>query len=489
MKTTVLSLSLALLLGTSGFGQVPRTNGPQIESQVRFAAQMPPAGADAPPQLPEIGSGSAPEPIHPGPMGAPGNDAVARPLTLADLESIALANNPTLAQAFARVQAARGAWDQAGRYPNPTIGYQGAEIGNEGNAGQQGGFIAQEIVTRGKLGLAQAAASREIARLQQEYEAQRWRVLNDVRVEFYNVLIAQRVRELARELVTDAKRRADIAATGREARQLSAFEETQVQIDLHAVELMQQRAEHRLAASWQRLAGAAGAPTMPPAPLEGDVEAAIPQFTWEESRARVLTTSPELSAAWAAVARGRFLLARAQAEAHPNVELNAGVQHDNSTSDDVVGAQIAIPIPIFNRNQGGIRQAAAELRTAQADVARIELRLHNQLASVFERYMNARRQVEKYQQETFPRIRESQELLQEQAVKGQELSELEARYFAQTYRYITLAYFDALRDLWENSVAIEGLLLTDSLQAGTPTIPSIGIGPGGIPLGSTPLSR
>jgi cobalt-zinc-cadmium efflux system outer membrane protein len=165
------------------------------------------------------------------------------------------------------------------------------------------------------------------------------------------------------------------------------------------------------------------------------------------------------------------------------------VQHDNGSGDDIAGLQITIPVPVFNLNQGSIRQAAAQLRETQADVARIELRLHNQLAAIFERYQNARRQVEKYQRETLPRIQKSQEMLRDQAVRGLELSELEARYYAQTYRYITLTYLDALRDLWETSVAIEGLLLTDSLQAGSTSVPSIGIGPGGIPLGATPLSR
>ena len=38
--------------------------------------------------------------------------------------------NPTLAQAAARVQAARAQCLQVGLYPNPVVGYQGSEIGN-----------------------------------------------------------------------------------------------------------------------------------------------------------------------------------------------------------------------------------------------------------------------------------------------------------------------------------------------------------------------
>jgi len=64
-------------------------------------------------------------------------------MTLAELEELAERCNPTLVQAMARVQAARGLYLQVGLYPNPLIGYQGTEIGQEGRAGQQGGFLAR----------------------------------------------------------------------------------------------------------------------------------------------------------------------------------------------------------------------------------------------------------------------------------------------------------------------------------------------------------
>jgi outer membrane protein TolC len=63
-------------------------------------------------------------------------------LSLAQLEELALQRNPTLAVASRRIEALQGAYLQAGLYPNPTIGYQGDEIGDEGRAGQQGILVA-----------------------------------------------------------------------------------------------------------------------------------------------------------------------------------------------------------------------------------------------------------------------------------------------------------------------------------------------------------
>ncbi|MEE8358031.1 MAG: hypothetical protein V3R82_01280, partial [Candidatus Hydrothermarchaeales archaeon] len=48
-----------------------------------------------------------------------------QPLTLADLEAIALANNPTLSQASARASAAWANAFQAGLWRNPVLSYQG----------------------------------------------------------------------------------------------------------------------------------------------------------------------------------------------------------------------------------------------------------------------------------------------------------------------------------------------------------------------------
>lgn len=43
-------------------------------------------------------------------------------LTLADLEAIALCNNPTLRQAAAAIEVQRGQYLQSGLYPNPQVG-------------------------------------------------------------------------------------------------------------------------------------------------------------------------------------------------------------------------------------------------------------------------------------------------------------------------------------------------------------------------------
>lgn len=62
---------------------------------------------------------------------------------LEDLEQMALASNPTVAQAQANLRVAAGMARQASLYPNPTVGYYGDEIrGGSLGGGKQGGFIS-----------------------------------------------------------------------------------------------------------------------------------------------------------------------------------------------------------------------------------------------------------------------------------------------------------------------------------------------------------
>jgi cobalt-zinc-cadmium efflux system outer membrane protein len=112
---------------------------------------------------------------------APTNAAAPAELSLHSLEQIALSNNPAIARAEARVRALRGKWVQAGLPPNPTAGYLATEMGNEGKAGQQGGYVGQDFITGGKLRLNRAVIAQEILRAEQVQAAMQLRVQTDVR--------------------------------------------------------------------------------------------------------------------------------------------------------------------------------------------------------------------------------------------------------------------------------------------------------------------
>lgn len=385
------------------------------------------------------------------------------PLSLADAEQIALARNPALRQAAAQVQAARGRWVQAGLYPNPVVGYSASEIGNEGRAGQQGGFVGQEFITAGKLRLDRAVASQGIRQAEQQLAAQQYRVINDVRARFYEALAAERTVEIAEQLLDIGQQGLETAESLFRAEEVSRIDVLQAGIELDAARIVLSNARNRRHAAWRRLSAVMGEPALVPMPLAGDLEALPPDIDWHDALARLLAESPELAAARAQVGRARWVLERASVEPIPNFDVQGTAQYDDSSGSTIAGAQIGMALPIFNRNQGAIRQARAELTAARQNLARTELALQDRLAVALERYSNARQQVETYSQSILPSARSSLELTTSLYRQG-EIGYLALLTAQRTMFQTNLAYLAAVTDLRRSTIAIDGLLLGDSLS-------------------------
>ncbi len=381
---------------------------------------------------------------------------------LDQLEVLAMSHNPTLAQASARVSSMHGNWVQQGLYPNPRLTYKGDEIGDENRAGFQGFSVAQEIVTKGKLGLAQNVASQQVQQAEQEYAAQEFRVRNDVKLRFYEVLLAQRARELNQEMEQISGVAVDATNNLFQANQVGRTDVLQARVENDTVQLQTVKSRNAHESAWRRLASVVGMPDLPPQPLSGDLRQDILETTWDAAWGRLFSSSPELAAAQAKVYAAQGAVRKACADRCPNWDVETGYSHDNATGFDTGGITVSVPLPLFNRNQGAIRQANADLQAAQAEVDRVALDLRTRLAAMFERYVNSREFVNRYEGHILPNAKESVELASSRYRAG------EANYTSlllaqRTYLQTQIAYLDSLRELRETSVLIDGLLLSDSL--------------------------
>ena len=385
-------------------------------------------------------------------------------LSIETLENIARGHNPTLAQAAQQIEALRGKYVQKGLYPNPVIGYLGEEIGDDGQGGQQGGYVGQEIITAGKLRLNRAVVSHEIAIAQRQWEIQSLRVLNDVRASAYEVIAAQRMVDLNQQLLHIGEQGLRAAEQLFQAKEVSRVDVLQARIEANSARLQLENARNDYRAAWQRMTAVVGVPDMQMSPLDDVLEAQLPVQSWGDSLVQLNSASPELAQACAQVERAKCFLARQQAERVANFDLEAGVQYDNATQDNIASIRIAAPLKIFNRNQGNIRKAEAELTAACQNVRRVELSLQNRLATVFRQYMNAKQQVDLYRNQILPDARKSLDLVQQGYRQG-EFGYLELLTAQRTYFQTNAAYVRSLRTLWVSNTLIDGMLLSNGLMA------------------------
>ena len=419
-----------------------------------------------------------PVPLLPVPDGenpAPQPDS----LTLNDLKQIAQENNPTLQQLAAVVDKARGIRQQVGLYPNPVIAYSGQEMGDDGTAGQQGGFVSQTIVTGDKLRLNRAVAAWDIEGLSWEYQAQKSRVLNDIRLQFYAVLGAQRRVSMGKKLQKVGEDGVKTAQALFEAKQGARPDVLQAQLDLYPVRIILQNARYDYEAAWRQLASLLGQPELKPARLTGTLEEDPKEWDWESTYQRLLEASPELQVANTRIRRAQALIRRQEAQRIPNLLAQVGVAHDNASGDEVASVVLGIPLPLFNRNQGNIRAACAEYSRSVQDVNRLKLGLRNRLAVVFRDYQQADYQVERYTKDILLIARENLNLTEEGYKQG-EFDFLRLLTARRTYYETSLRYVDSLIELRQAEVLLSGLLLTGGLDNVRNISPGADDGAGGL---------
>ena len=385
-------------------------------------------------------------------------------LTLDQLEATALASNPSICRAYNLVAAARGNWVQVGLKPNPSVGYEGQQLGSGGLAEQHGVFFGQEIPTGGKLRLNRAVAQGEILVAQQQLAAQRQRVLTDVRSSYYRVLVAQRQVGLAEELIEVADEGSRAVEALFKASEVGRVDVLQSQLESEQAQILRQDARNAYEAAWRELAAVVGVPDLPVQTLLGDPAAPSHELQFEATLSRLLATSPELSGAVADLQRARRAVQRARVEPIPNVTVQGLVNWiDNGIGGKPDGGvAISVPLPLFDRNQGAIMRAEREAAAASYAVTQTELDLRSRLAPVYEAYANARNQTERYRKTILPAAEESLELTRKMYGIG-ETNYIGLLTAQRTFTQTNVNYLDAILRLRQAEVAMEGLLLSGSL--------------------------
>jgi cobalt-zinc-cadmium efflux system outer membrane protein len=337
----------------------------------------------------------------------------AAPTSLEDLLALATRAHPELRAARARVEAAQGLFIQAGLYPNPMIGPHFDELGSRGGAwGEVGIKASQTVVTAGKLRLAQAAAAEGVAAADWQALARWYLVVTRVRLAYVDLLSAQRERDALQEITRLAKDIAETSLTLEKAGKTSRPDVLRAKVELEQQTLQKTVADRKIEAAGRALAAAVGVTELSFDALRGNLEQAPPARTWDAVVERTLAVSADLQEARAVIAQQEKLLRKAEADAVPNV--NVDLMPFYSDPDRRMHGEVLLMagVPIFNRNEGNIQAARADLARARADEQAVALRLRERLAAAYQRFEAARLQVEAYQKRILPDAREALRLVQ-----------------------------------------------------------------------------
>ena len=395
------------------------------------------------------------------------------PITLAELEQLALKNNPTATAAAAGIDVARGRTRQAGAWPNPAIGYSGSEIktGNVDIQGEHGFFVEQTIPLGGKLRLSRDVFQKTIDRAEAVRDLQRLRILSSVRQTFYSVLLTERRIEVQERLAALASEAVGVTAQLFNVGAADRPDYLQIEIESRRLQLQLNRSKNELFAVRAQLAALTGLREVAARPIAGTIDAAIPELEREQVVRTLLEQSPELRAARAELERTRAVTALAKRETYPDLFLRGGRAYNRERGGDTgrpfgweSTAEAGISVPLFNRNAGGIAASRADETGAQAEVTRLELALQSRATSQFANYLTALRASEAYRAEILPRAEEAYRLYlsryREMAAAYPQVLVAQRTFFEMSNEYL-----QSLNEAWHAALQLQGFLSGDGLDA------------------------
>jgi cobalt-zinc-cadmium efflux system outer membrane protein len=286
------------------------------------------------------------------------------PLSLSQALDLALANNPRLKAQSWDIRVAQAGITQAQLLPNPELA---VEIEGIGGQGPRSGFkgaettvtLAQPIQLGGKRQARTEVASYNKELAGWDLEQARLQVRAQTAAAFAEVMAAQDREALAKQQVELSE---DLLGTVRKRVQAgkdSPVEQSKAQITLSSSRIDLAQAQQGLTVARVRLAALWAGKPMFTAVTEPNEQIAMPPE--RESLEGSVESHPYVARWTDEIAKAQAEKKLARAEGVPDVSVLAGLKRYEEDDDNTAVLGLAIPLPIFNRNQGTREQATYRL--------------------------------------------------------------------------------------------------------------------------------
>ncbi|WP_043481569.1 TolC family protein [Janthinobacterium sp. HH01] len=327
------------------------------------------------------------------------------PLTLKAALALAGGANPGLSAARHELGAVDGALRQAGLPPNPTLSVERVDTRRaDGDRRETTLLLSQPLELGGKRAARVQAAERGRDGAAAELALREAELHAGVIDGWFAVLAAQEHVRLAQQAAELAQRAAGATARRVVAGKVSPVEETRARVAASTVQLDLVRARSALAGARQRLAVMWGNPAPRFERVDGAIEALsqLPELPPAAVLRARLQQAPALALARAELARRQALAQLELGKRTPDVTFNVGGKRSEELGRTQAVFGLSLPLPLFDRNQGGVLESARRVDKARDELAAATLRLESELAQAGADFELARQQAQALRVDILP---------------------------------------------------------------------------------------
>jgi cobalt-zinc-cadmium efflux system outer membrane protein len=157
--------------------------------------------------------------------------------------------------------------------------------------------------------------------------------------------------------------------------------------------------------------------TTEPFTLEGKLDIPAGDGELDKLVAMALDRRPDLRARQLAIQETDARLKLAVADRLGNPTIGPDFEY-NETRDTFIGAQLTLPLPLFNRRRGEILQREAERSRAALDLLNNEIVIRQEVQAALEHMVSARAWAETYRKDVLPNLESSLKSVQDLMAQG-----------------------------------------------------------------------
>ena len=384
--------------------------------------------------------------------------------------ALTLMHNPYLKAFSWAVRAGEAKTLQAGLRPNPELE---TEIEEFGGSGALSGFRAIETViqlsTPIELG-GMRGKQRQVAALETElagwdYEAARLDVQTQVNQAFIDVLAAQEVVALNEELVRLAEQVFNTVKAQVEAGKVAPVQQMRTQVELVNSRIALEASKRGLEGAHFVLAATWGSTSPAFEKVEGKFEIAKPIPTVEQLANRI-SQNPNIARWTVEIAHRRAAIQLERSRRVPDLSIGGGMKHLNESDGVAFIFGLSLPIPLFDRNQGAIREAEYNLVRSFEEQRSAEVAVRTALMTAYGTLSAAAGTVSSLKNEVLPSAQSAFDAVTEGYRIGK-FDFLEMLDAQRTLFDVRSSYIDALAK-YHKAVADVERLIGEPLQSTTP---------------------
>lgn len=337
-------------------------------------------------------------------------------LTLESAIRLALDSNPELRASRGRIDAAAGRAYQAKLWSNPELTLNAEDWPVSGGDGfsdsKQTVGVAQTFPYPGKKKLDRQIGASGVRLSEAELSLARVELVRNVKAGFYQVLAAERLVEVAGELVKVAESSAATARKRVAAGAAADQEQLRAEIPLEQARTELTGFQRELVTARQTLALLLGRPQIAETPVSGLLADTANLKLLEQGPEQWLPSHPSVVAVKTGRDRAELELRRARLEPYPDVRMGVSGGRIGETGESIIQLGFALPLPIIDRSKGKKQEAQANVRIAEAEQVAIEQRLLRAWAVASKRFRTAAEQVTNYHERILPKANEALRLVQ-----------------------------------------------------------------------------